>query len=89
MGGRIAVVGAVGNGGAPAQLAPPALIGTSARMQGLSVGSREMYEAMLRAITLHQIRPVIDRIVPWTDAARALDEMLAGNHFGKIVLAFE
>ena len=65
------------------------MIGTSARVQGLSVGSREMFEAMCRALALHQIRPVIDRVMPWTDARRAVEEMAAGSHFGKIVLSFD
>lgn len=40
-----------------------ALIGTSAKIQGVSVGSREMFDAMCRAMTLHQIRPVIDVVI--------------------------
>lgn len=66
-----------------------ALIGTSAKIQGVSVGSREMFDAMCRAMTLHQIRPVIDVVRPWREAAGAVREMLQGNHFGKAVLSFD
>ena len=65
------------------------MIATAAKVQGLSVGSREMFEAMCRAMTLHGIRQVIDRIMPWTEPRRAVEEMLGGSHFGKIVLTFD
>ena len=56
------------------------------RLQGVLVGSRETFERMNRAIELHKIRPVIDRIYPWTEARTALEGMAAGEHFGKICL---
>jgi NADPH:quinone reductase-like Zn-dependent oxidoreductase len=89
MGGHIAVIGLL-TGTAPATLPIPLVMAKSVTMQGTSsVGSREMFEAMCRAIAVHQIHPVIDRVMPWTDAARAIDEIATGNHFGKIVLAFD
>lgn len=90
MGGHIAVVGVLTDANTPPPtLSSFAMIGSAAKVQGLSVGSREMFEAMCRAMTLHQIRPVIDRVMPWTEAPRAIDEMAGGGHFGKIVLSFE
>jgi NADPH:quinone reductase-like Zn-dependent oxidoreductase len=90
MGGHIAIVGILSDAGAPPPtLSSAAMVGSSAKVQGLSVGSREMFEAMCRAMTLHQIRPVIDRVMPWVEAPRAIDEMANGGHFGKIVLAFD
>ena len=47
-----------------------------------------MFEAMCRAIELHQIRPVVDKVYPWTEAKAAIGAMAAGEHFGKIVLEF-
>jgi NADPH:quinone reductase-like Zn-dependent oxidoreductase len=90
MGGHIAVVGVLTNASSPpSTLSSFAMVDSSAKVQGLSVGSREMFEAMCRAMTLHQIRPVIDRVMPWTEAPRAIDEMALGGHFGKIVLSFD
>jgi NADPH:quinone reductase-like Zn-dependent oxidoreductase len=90
MGGHIAVIGVLTDATAPpAKLSASVMIATAARVQGLSVGSREMFEAMCRAMTLHGIRPVIDRVLPWTEARRAIDEMAGGSHFGKIVLSFD
>lgn len=59
----------------------------SIRLQGVFVGSREMAEDMLREMSARQIRPVIDRVFPFTDAVEALRHMESGSHFGKIVLA--
>jgi len=86
IGGHIAIIGVVAGGGNPFN--PAALIGNSAKLQGLSVGSREMFEAMCRALELHRIRPVVDKVFPWTEAKAAFQAMQGGEHFGKIVLEF-
>ena len=86
IGGHIAIIGVVAGAGDPFN--PAALIGNSAKLQGLSVGSRDMFEAMCRAIDLHKIGPVVDKVFPWTDAKAAFSAMAGGEHFGKIVLQF-
>jgi NADPH:quinone reductase-like Zn-dependent oxidoreductase len=86
IGGHIAVIGVVA--GAGEGMNPAVLIGNSARLQGLSVGSREMFEAMCRAIALHRIEPIVDKVFPWTEAGAAFAAMQGGEHFGKIVLEF-
>ena len=55
-------------------------------MQGLYVGSREMFEAMNSAITVSQLRPVVDRVFPWEEAPEAFRYLESGAHFGKICL---
>jgi len=86
IGGHIAVIGIVAGAGEPFN--PASLIGNSAKLQGLSVGSRDMFEAMCRAIELHRIGPVVDKVFPFTEARAAFAAMAAGEHFGKIVLEF-
>ncbi|HKP78304.1 MAG TPA: NAD(P)-dependent alcohol dehydrogenase [Phenylobacterium sp.] len=86
LGGHIAVIGVVASGGEPFN--PASLIGNSARLQGVSVGSRHMFEAMCRAIDLHRIEPVVDKVFPFTEARAAFAAMAGGEHFGKIVLEF-
>lgn len=86
IGGHIAVIGVVAGEETPFN--PALLIGNAARMQGVFVGSREMFEAMCRAMDQHRIRPVVDKVFPWTDARAAFEAMQAGAHFGKIVLEF-
>ena len=86
IGGHVAIVGVVaGLGGA---FNTAALIGNSAKLQGLSVGSRDMFEAMCRAMELHRIQPVVDKVFPWTEVGAAFTAMQGGEHFGKIVLEF-
>ena len=86
MGGHIAIIGVVAQGGEPFN--PAALIGNSARLQGLSVGSRDMFEAMCRAIELHHIEPIVDKVFPMAEAQDAFRAMRNGEHFGKIVIDF-
>ena len=86
VGGHIAIVGVVaGFGGG---FNPAVLIGNSAKVQGLTVGSRDMLEAMCRFIELKRISPVVDKVFPWTEADVGFKTMQSGEHFGKIVLEF-
>lgn len=58
----------------------------SIALQGIFVGSRAMFDDMNRAISLHQMRPVVDRVFPFSEFPQALRHMESGAHFGKIVL---
>jgi NADPH:quinone reductase-like Zn-dependent oxidoreductase len=86
IGGHIAIIGVVAGAGEPFN--PAALIGNAAKLQGVFVGSRDMFEAMCRAIELHHIEPVVDKVFSFTEVTAALEAMRAGEHFGKIVLEF-
>jgi len=84
--GHIAIVGIVSGFGEQLGMLPGMLIGNSARVQGLSVGSRENFEDMNRALSQHKSKPVVDIVRPWSEAKQAFEEMQAGKHFGKIAL---
>jgi NADPH:quinone reductase-like Zn-dependent oxidoreductase len=86
VGGHVAIVGVVAGMGGGFNTA--SLIGNSAKLQGLSVGSRDMFEAMCRFIELERIGPVVDKVFPWTEVGAAFAAMQGGEHFGKIVLEF-
>jgi NADPH:quinone reductase-like Zn-dependent oxidoreductase len=58
------------------------------RIQGVLVGSRDTFEAMNRAIALHELRPVIDRVFAFEEARQAFGHMASGSHFGKICIKF-
>ena len=81
-----AIIGVVAQGGEPFN--PASLIGNSAKLQGLSVGSRDMFEAMCRAMDLGKIGPVVDKVFGFDQAQDAFRAMRAGEHFGKIVIDF-
>jgi NADPH:quinone reductase-like Zn-dependent oxidoreductase len=53
---------------------------------GVFVDSRANFEALVRFIEEHQIRPVIDRTYPFEELGEAFRCMEAGAHFGKIVV---
>jgi NADPH:quinone reductase-like Zn-dependent oxidoreductase len=84
--GHIAIIGVLGGAAEPLQMG--AMIASGAKLQGVSVGSRAMFEAMCRAIDTQRIAPVVDKVYPFTDAVEALRAMRANAHFGKIVLEF-
>src|SRR5437588_3067688 len=84
MGGRISLIGVLAGGGG--QVSPLPILMKNVRVQGIYVGSREMFEAMNRALALHQLRPVVDRVFAFQEIREALRHMESGAHFGKICL---
>jgi NADPH:quinone reductase-like Zn-dependent oxidoreductase len=84
MGGRISLIGVLS--GSEGMINPRSITMKKIRVQGIFVGSREMFEAMNRAVSLHQLHPVIDRIFPFEEAREALRYMESGAHFGKICI---
>jgi NADPH:quinone reductase-like Zn-dependent oxidoreductase len=84
VGGRISLIGVVAGGAS--EINPMPILMKSITVQGIYVGSREMFEAMNRAIALHQLRPVIDQVFPFEAAADAYQHLQGATHFGKIVI---
>ena len=83
-GGRINLIGVLS--GDRADLRIGAVVARSVKLEGISVGSRNGFDAMARAIEQHGVRPTIDRVFPFDDLRAAMDHMAAGAHFGKICL---
>ncbi len=84
-GGFVAVVGFVAGYEATIQLRQ--LIGPMIRVQGIAVGSRARFEQMNRAITAHQIKPIIGKEFAFSDTRAAFHYMESGAHFGKVVIS--
>ena len=82
-GGHIALIGVVA-GTAEVDTRPVFL--KSLRVHGIYVGSREMFEEMNRAISAHQLRPVVDRVFAFDQAIDAMRYLETGAHFGKVCL---
>jgi NADPH:quinone reductase-like Zn-dependent oxidoreductase len=83
-GGRISLIGVLtGNTG---EVNPLPLVMKKVRMQGILVGSREMFESMNRAISVNRFSPSIDRVFSFEDVGEALRTMESGAHFGKICI---
>ena len=83
IGGTVSLIGVLTGAGT---MDPMAILRKSIRMQGIYVGSRAMFEAMNRAMSLHKVRPVIDRAFPFEESREALSYMESAAHFGKIVV---
>lgn len=83
-GGTIALIGVLD--GARADIALPLAVMRQVRLQGVTVGSRETFEAMLRAIRWHGIDPVIDTTYGFADIRQAFERMAQNAHVGKIIV---
>jgi len=84
MGGQVSLVGNLA--GLDAQLNLGLVFMQGVRVQGVFVGSRATFEAMNRAIALHRLRPVVDRVFALDEAREALQHLASQQHFGKIVV---
>ena len=82
-GGQISLIGVLTGGG---QVNPMPILMKNIRVQGIFVGSRDMFEAMNRAITLAQLKPQVDRAFPFAEAVEAFRYMESGAHFGKVTI---
>jgi NADPH:quinone reductase-like Zn-dependent oxidoreductase len=87
MGGRLSLIGVL-TGFAGGVEVVPILVG-SLHVDGIYVGSREMFESMNRAIARTKLSPVIDRVFPFADAPAAYEYLRSGAHFGKVVIRIE
>jgi NADPH:quinone reductase-like Zn-dependent oxidoreductase len=56
------------------------------RVQGIYVGSREMFEEMNRAIAQHRLRPHIAKSFGFEQARAAYDHLASATHTGKVVI---
>jgi NADPH:quinone reductase-like Zn-dependent oxidoreductase len=83
VGGRISLIGVLAGAG---EVNHAHILRKSIDVQGIYVGSREMFEDMNRAIGLHQLRPVIDRVFDFADVPAAYQYLQSGAHFGKVVV---
>jgi len=84
VGGTIALIGLLDAGTEPPNIIP--LLLNAQKVHGIYVGSVDMFEAMNRAITVNQIRPVIDRVFPFAEARQAYEHLISQKHLGKIVI---
>jgi NADPH:quinone reductase-like Zn-dependent oxidoreductase len=67
---------------------PGVLFRSGAVVRRVAVGSRAHFEAVNRAITRHQLRPVIDRTFGFDEIPDALAYCKSGEGFGKVVIDY-
>jgi NADPH:quinone reductase-like Zn-dependent oxidoreductase len=80
-GGRISLIGILASG-SNIDIRP--ILMKNVCVQGIFVGSRDMFETMNRGIAVANLRPVIDRVFGFSEVREALRHMESAAHFGKI-----
>ena len=85
IGGKVTMIG--GLSGGATELNPGLIFSRRANVQGISVGSTQMFEAMNRAVEVCAIKPVIDKVFAFAETREAYRHLASGAHFGKIVIA--
>jgi NADPH:quinone reductase-like Zn-dependent oxidoreductase len=84
-GGTVAMIGVLSGGTMSAALG--LIVTRQVRLQGVTVGHRDGFEAMLRAIDQHQVRPIVDRVFAFEELKVALAYLKSGAQFGKVCIA--
>jgi D-arabinose 1-dehydrogenase-like Zn-dependent alcohol dehydrogenase len=56
------------------------------RVHGSTMGTRDELAALLRLCETTGVRPLVDEVLPLSDARRGFERLAAGTVFGKIVL---
>jgi NADPH:quinone reductase-like Zn-dependent oxidoreductase len=82
IGGHVGLIGVLTGG----QIDPAPVMRRNVTLRGIFVGSREMFEAMNRAISRHTLRPVIDKVFDFTQAPAAYRYLEGASHVGKVVI---
>jgi NADPH:quinone reductase-like Zn-dependent oxidoreductase len=83
-GGKVSIIGVLS--GPPAEISAGRIFAKRANVQGISVGSTQMFEEMNAAIAVSNIKPVIDRVFGFDEVKPAYHHLASGAHFGKIVI---
>lgn len=86
--GTVALIGVLSGAAGGINLGP--IVTQNIRLQGVTVGARDLFEDMVKAIEFHGIEPVIDdNLFAFDAVGEAIKSIPEGRHFGKICSAFE
>ena len=83
-GGTLSMIGVLSGGVMTAQLG--LVVTRQVRLQGITVGHRDGFEAMLRAFDQHKVKPTLDRTFAFEELKEAMVYLKKGAHFGKICI---
>ncbi|MEA2665348.1 MAG: hypothetical protein QOI11_2292, partial [Candidatus Eremiobacteraeota bacterium] len=82
--GTVAIVGVVGGWSATLEIGP--VMNKNLRVRGVETGSRAMFERMNARLAARELRPVVDRGFPFSQAEAAFAR-LRESPFGKVVVS--
>ena len=84
VGGTVCLIGVLTGVAGPVNTA--AILRRHVRVQGIYVGSREMFEEMNRAVAQHRLRPCLARSFAFEEARAAYDYLSSAAHTGKVTI---
>ena len=84
-GGTLAMIGILSGSSMATSLGQ--IITRQVRLQGVTVGHRDGFEAMLRAMDLHRLKPVVDKVFAFEELKEAMAYLQSGAQFGKVCVA--
>ena len=83
-GGVVSVIGVMTR--PEGDLSPYPLMGKGAMVRGVFVGGREHFDALMRAVAVNELTPVVDKTFDFDAAPEAFKHLKAAQHFGKVVI---
>jgi len=83
-GGTLSMIGVLSGSSLAAPLG--LVVTRQVRLQGVTVGHRDSFEAMVRALDQHKLKPVIDRVFEFAGLKDAMAYLKSGAHYGKICI---
>jgi len=83
-GGTVCLIGVLTGIAGPINTA--SILRRHVRVQGIYVGSREMFEEMNGAVAQHKLRPRIGKRFGFEEARAAFDYLSSGTHTGKVTI---
>lgn len=85
-GGTLSMIGVLSGLNIEASLGP--IVARQVRLQGVTVGHRDGFEAMLKAMAQHEVQPVLGESFAFEQLKDAMDHLRQGGHFGKTLIRF-
>jgi NADPH:quinone reductase-like Zn-dependent oxidoreductase len=85
--GTVSLIGVLSGVSGNVNLGP--VVTQNIRLQGVTVGSRDLFRDMVRAMECHQVMPPLDeRVYDFAEVGTALKALPEGRHFGKVCIRF-
>jgi NADPH:quinone reductase-like Zn-dependent oxidoreductase len=67
-------------------LSPYPLMAKFAMVRGIFVGAREHFDALMKAVAVNKLEPVVDKTFDFDAAPEAYKYLKSAQHFGKVVI---
>lgn len=83
-GGTVSLIGVMSGKETTLNLLP--LVMRNVRLQGVFVGHKSSFSALLQAFSSSAVHPIIDSVYPLAEFGAAFERLASGQHFGKVCL---